>query len=45
MLAHLLLRLAHVGIMAQTILLDKLHYSKMEEYSTPRWWALRKPYA
>jgi hypothetical protein len=45
MLAHLLLRLAQVGILAPTILLDKLHYSKMEEYSTLHRWALRKPYA
>jgi len=35
--------LPHVGMLAQTILLDRLGYSKLEKYSTPHWWALRKP--
>jgi predicted O-methyltransferase YrrM len=38
-------RLPHVGIMAETMFLDKFGYSKLEEYSTPHWWALRKPHA
>ena len=37
--------LPHVGMMAETILLNRLGYSKIDEYSTPGWWALRKPFA
>jgi SAM-dependent methyltransferase len=36
-------QLPHIGIMAQTILIEQLKYSKVEQYSTPHWWALRKP--
>ena len=35
--------LPHIGMMAETILLDRLEYSKIDVYSTPAWWALRKP--
>ena len=37
--------LPHIGVMAETLLLNRLGYSKIDEYSTPGWWALRKPFA
>jgi len=33
----------HIKMMAETILIEKLGYQKIEQYSTPWWWALRKP--
>lgn len=36
-------RLPHVRMLAETILLNKFGYSKLEQYSTPHWWALQKP--
>jgi len=35
--------LPHVGMLAETILIDRLKYSKLDAYSTPDWWALKKP--
>lgn len=33
----------HIGMIAETILIGKLGYQKVEQHSTPRWWALQKP--
>ena len=33
---------AHIKLMAETLLIDRMGYQKVQEYSTPFWWALRK---
>lgn len=37
--------LPHIGLMVERILMKQLGYQKIEAYSTPYWWTLRKPRA
>ena len=33
----------HIKMMAEATLIERLGYQKIEQYSTPGWWTLRKP--